>query len=270
MRLKTIVAALSLSLVCMVSRVSFADTLTLITAGGETSGGEFVYPYYLTDSGPGGITPMVAMGCLNVDRDINFGESWQVYGVNVSTVTLSETIDSESGLDILADAYLFNQFAGANGNGYLISDIQWAIWSVMDPSAVAGNIAFTPNAQSLAATALSVAPILLSGYFANDNMFVPINGTQTAGYGEPQILMTDPVPPTATPEPTSLILMGTGMLSAVAIMRRKYRKVALGRRLARTRCSSASCEARLLPFWLPAVQSGSAVSVGSAEVKRLG
>jgi hypothetical protein len=207
--------------------VSFADTLTLTTAGGETSGGEFVYPYYLTDSGPGGTTPMVAMGCLNVDRDVNFGETWEATVINVSTVTPSETIDNESGLDILADAYLFNQFAGANGNGYVISDIQWAIWSVMDPSAVAGNIAFTSNAQNLATTALSVVSNANLNYsqFANDNLFVPINGTQTPGYGEPQMLMTDPAPPAATPEPTSLILMGTGMLGAVAIMRRKYRKV---------------------------------------------
>ena len=180
MGLKTVIVALILSLVCLIPRVSFADTLTLTTAGGETSGGEFIFPYYLTDSGPGGITNMVAMGCLNVDRDINFGESWDATVVNVSTVSQSDTIDDESGLDILADAYLFNQFAGANGNGYLISDIQWAIWSVMDPSAVAGNIAFTTNAQNLAATALSVAPTLPSSYFVSDNVFVPINGTQTA------------------------------------------------------------------------------------------
>jgi len=224
MLLKTALAALTLSLVCTVSRVSFADTLTMTAAGGESSGGEFVFPYYLTDSGPGGTSTMVAMGCLNVDRDVNFGETWQAVDVNVSTVTLSSVIDGESGLDILADAYLFNQFAGAGGNGFLISDIQWAIWSIMDPSGVVGNIAFDPNAQGMAAAALAIAPTLPSSYFAYDNMFVPIDGTQTPGYGEPQILMTDPAPPAATPEPTSLLLMGTGMLGAVAIMRRKYRK----------------------------------------------
>jgi len=167
---------------------------------------------------------MVAMGCLNVDRDVNFGESWDATVVNVSTVTLSSTIDGESGLDILADAYLFNQFATAP-NGYVISDIQWAIWSIMDPSGVVGDVAFTPNAANLAATALIVAPTLPSSYFLSDNLFVPIVGTQTPGYGEPQLLMTDPAPPAATPEPTSLILMGTGMLGAVALMRRKHGKV---------------------------------------------
>ena len=84
---------------------------------------------------------------------------------------------------------------------------------------MAGNAAFTPNAQALASAALRIAPTLPSGYFANDVVFVPINGTQTTGYGKPQMLMTN----ATTPEPMSLIFLGTGLLSVVGIMKHEAR-----------------------------------------------
>jgi hypothetical protein len=228
MQFKAALAVLSLSLACLAPRASFADTLTLTSAPGGSVDGVDVYPYQFTVTGAGGTT-VSTLSCLNFDREITFGETWTVDPLQVSTIVATSTYDGELGKTFLEDAWLFNQYnTGVATN----SEIQFAIWSIMDPGTInASNSsynnsgAFDAAAQHLAAQAATEAAILPASYFANDFALLPdAGGKGTWTDGQPQIFMADPLPSSITPEPSSLILLGTGMLGSLAAMRRRLLK----------------------------------------------
>jgi hypothetical protein len=216
MRLKTFLIAFSLSLVCLIPRAAFADTLTLTNAIGGSTAGEDVYPYEFTVTNASGTDLDVWLSCLNFNREITFGETWTVDPLQMSTIDPLAMYDGELGASYLEDAWLYNRYGTAAGTD---SEIQYAIWSIMDPGDInASNSNYTvangfdATSQALAAQAiLNVTGNnpLPSSYFANDLAYLPdANGSGTWTDGQPQIFMEDP--PVVTPEPSSLFLLGSG------------------------------------------------------------
>jgi hypothetical protein len=184
-----------MSLFCLLTLVSprgaFADsvTLSLVGTGSNQANGEYTYPYYVTVNGNTN-----SLMCLSYNNAITQGESWQA------------TVQAVTGALYEEAAWLLND---ANANpGNAIND-QLAAWGLF-----ASGVTGSDNAQLIAAQNFVGSNPNDTSFYNQFQLYVPLYGTQSSG-GDPQIFMGE------TPEPSSLVLLGTGLLGLALVAFRK-------------------------------------------------
>jgi len=209
-------ALLALSAFCILFSPlkASADTVTLTFENvGPANGadGNYTYPYNFSVNGS---TTYTSLMCLSFSNDIEFGESWtaDVYSIPAADALIGNN-------NYAVAAWLFNNAETATAT--ISNEDQLAAWGLFS-SGVAGS-----NNAQLAVAEAEAASEPASAY-TRFQILIPVAGTQSEG-GLPQTFIEDPAP-SPTPEPNSLVLLGSGMLACAGVFYQRGRNSARAQR----------------------------------------
>ena len=215
--MRTLLAAVTFAGFMLVAIDASADPITvgdLVKFQGSTGtlgGGGFLVDNTANGTGVDFIT-----FCLQMSQHIDYSQLFRVGGI-------TEFADDDNGNDPLSTPteWIFSKYRAGQLTGYSADEIQAAIWKLEDE---------WTNTVGQSAALISLAQSGVAGGWTNDGVGV-LNLFYTDGRkAQDQLTFTKvsalpPPPPTGTPEPATLALVGVGGVVLAVSRRRAQQRV---------------------------------------------